>query len=354
MSRTIRFAVLAGAALTLLHTGAGRSWAQGPPNQPVIAYCVADADTWQMWPCNNCCSNWGDMIDYAGAVTDGSWGTLSQFLTSEDCGTDSASGTCTYATCGDYPYYQWGEDTFDCKQPPPPPPPCSNDGDTCVNGSQCCSGNCTGSNTCCDANVGNTCAVDGCNDACGSTNCDGSCDTSDCDFDCGKGSGCVSNTGSSGCTTDVCGDSCGTVNCDGSCDGSGCPTSCGGGGGGGGDDPCAGCDDECLDFFGEYECIDDADPILIDLTGDGFLMTDANSGVNFDFFGSGKPLRLSWTAASAQNGGWLLISTITARSITARNCSGTLPRNPDRQSSVSASRRWRATTHPSTAGTATA
>jgi hypothetical protein len=103
----------------------------------------------------------------------------------------------------------------------------------------------------------------------------------------------------------MCGNSCGTIACDGGCDNSDCATSCGGDSG----DPCAGCEEwpyECLDFFGEYECIDNADPILIDLSGNGFPMTDANAGVNFDFFGSGKPLRLSWTQAGAPNG-WLAL-----------------------------------------------
>jgi hypothetical protein len=48
------------------------------------------------------------------------------------------------------------------------------------------------------------------------------------------------------------------------------------------------------------------DPILIDLSGDGFSMTDAKGGVNFDFFGSGTPVRVSWTQAGAQNG-WLAL-----------------------------------------------
>jgi hypothetical protein len=48
------------------------------------------------------------------------------------------------------------------------------------------------------------------------------------------------------------------------------------------------------------------DPILIDLSGNGFSMTDAKGGVNFDFFGTGTPARISWTQAAAQNG-WLAL-----------------------------------------------
>jgi hypothetical protein len=57
---------------------------------------------------------------------------------------------------------------------------------------------------------------------------------------------------------------------------------------------------------GSLECEYDADPILLDLSGDGFDLTGARDGVNFDLFGSGKPLRLSWTRAGAQNG-WLAL-----------------------------------------------
>ncbi|SPE33590.1 conserved hypothetical protein [Candidatus Sulfopaludibacter sp. SbA3] len=56
---------------------------------------------------------------------------------------------------------------------------------------------------------------------------------------------------------------------------------------------------------GPYECFLE-DPLLIDLSGDGFPMTDAKGGVNFDFFGTGKPGRVSWTAAGAQDG-WLAL-----------------------------------------------
>ncbi len=43
-------------------------------------------------------------------------------------------------------------------------------------------------------------------------------------------------------------------------------------------------------------------PIIIDLSGDGFHLTDAANGVNFDIRGTGKPIKLSWTAGGALNG----------------------------------------------------
>jgi hypothetical protein len=43
-------------------------------------------------------------------------------------------------------------------------------------------------------------------------------------------------------------------------------------------------------------------PIIIDTTGHGFHLTSAEQGVRFDFFGSGKPLQLSWTEGNSGNG----------------------------------------------------
>jgi hypothetical protein len=43
-------------------------------------------------------------------------------------------------------------------------------------------------------------------------------------------------------------------------------------------------------------------PIIIDTTGHGFHLTSAEQGVRFDFFGTGKPLQLSWTDANSGNG----------------------------------------------------
>jgi hypothetical protein len=47
-------------------------------------------------------------------------------------------------------------------------------------------------------------------------------------------------------------------------------------------------------------------PILIDTSGNGFELTNAADGVNFDFFGSGTPMRLSWTGSRSDDA-WLVL-----------------------------------------------
>jgi hypothetical protein len=42
-------------------------------------------------------------------------------------------------------------------------------------------------------------------------------------------------------------------------------------------------------------------PIIIDTTGEGFHLTSAENGVFFDFFGNGKPIKMSWTARGSHN-----------------------------------------------------
>ena len=42
-------------------------------------------------------------------------------------------------------------------------------------------------------------------------------------------------------------------------------------------------------------------PIILDLNGKGFVLTDAAHGVIFDISGTGKPIQLAWIAAGADN-----------------------------------------------------
>jgi hypothetical protein len=44
-----------------------------------------------------------------------------------------------------------------------------------------------------------------------------------------------------------------------------------------------------------------ASPIVIDTTGEGFHLTSAGSGVDFDILGDGYPVRIAWTAPASRN-----------------------------------------------------
>jgi hypothetical protein len=49
-----------------------------------------------------------------------------------------------------------------------------------------------------------------------------------------------------------------------------------------------------------------ATPIVIDINGDGFNLTDASGGVSFDFKGGGFPLQMAWTASNSDDA-WLAL-----------------------------------------------
>jgi hypothetical protein len=55
-------------------------------------------------------------------------------------------------------------------------------------------------------------------------------------------------------------------------------------------------------------------PIVIDTDGSGFHLTDAQDGVWFDFYGTGQPIKISWTTAGSTNA-WLVLD---------RNVNGTI------------------------------
>jgi len=48
-------------------------------------------------------------------------------------------------------------------------------------------------------------------------------------------------------------------------------------------------------------CTPTNSPIIIDLSGDGFFLTDADHGVRFDIAGTGNPIQIAWTAPGSKN-----------------------------------------------------
>ncbi len=53
-------------------------------------------------------------------------------------------------------------------------------------------------------------------------------------------------------------------------------------------------------------CCVNTSPIVVDVLGNGFALTSAGGGVDFDFRGQGVPMRMSWTAPGSDDA-WLVL-----------------------------------------------
>jgi hypothetical protein len=67
-----------------------------------------------------------------------------------------------------------------------------------------------------------------------------------------------------------------------------------------------GCPEGYARLYRDSCCCTPSSPILIDVAGNGFDLTDANHGVTFDIFGNGSRRRFAWTSADSDDA-WLVL-----------------------------------------------
>lgn len=67
-----------------------------------------------------------------------------------------------------------------------------------------------------------------------------------------------------------------------------------------------GCPEGYARLYRDSCCCTPSSPILVDVDGDGFRLTDAEHGVLFDIFGNKTPRHLGWTLAGADDA-WLVL-----------------------------------------------
>ncbi|MGA8672027.1 MAG: hypothetical protein WB679_19265 [Terracidiphilus sp.] len=67
-------------------------------------------------------------------------------------------------------------------------------------------------------------------------------------------------------------------------------------------------------------------PIVIDTDGTGFHLTSAVDGVKFDFYGTGTPIQIAWTAKGSTNG-WLALP-VNGQITSARDLFGNITPQP--------------------------
>jgi len=80
--------------------------------------------------------------------------------------------------------------------------------------------------------------------------------------------------------------------------------------------------------YDEEQCFCGPSPIVIDIAGDGFDLTNAQRGVTFDINGDGSPDNLAWTAFGSDDA-WLVLDRNGNGTIdTGAELFGASPRSP--------------------------